>query len=285
MIIPNRIAEKLMQLSRGETIPTSSAKHSVIEEMIAEGIIERKGRIQKTLSVFNKSAFQTYLNNKFGISDLEQYIHTLQQENVSRSELIEISANSKLKKARTFRGFLINCFYPVQATINKKATILNPTEGTFLFIYDFESFTIPSDITIVGVENPENFRYIEKQKYLFENITPLFVSRYPQNQSKDMIQWLQTIQNQYIHFGDFDLAGIGIYLNEYQKYLGNRASFFIPENIEKMIEVYGNRYLYNIQKENFEKDKIAEKNILKLIDVIHLHRKGMEQEILIIKRN
>jgi len=35
----------------------------------------------------------------------------------------------------------------------------------------------------------------------------LFVSRYPQTQSKDLLNWLQSIPNPYLHFGDFDLTG------------------------------------------------------------------------------
>ena len=92
--------------------------------------------------------------------------------------------------------------------------MLYPTEGTFQFIYDYERFILPADITIVGIENPENFRQISQQQYLFKDIKPLFVCRYPQNQSKDLLKWLQSIPNSYLHFGDFDLAGIGIYLNE-----------------------------------------------------------------------
>ena len=48
----------------------------------------------------------------------------------------------------------------------------------------------------------------------------LFVSRYPQ--STDLRSWLQNIPNRYIHFGDFDLAGIhilrsGLFLGEIKK--------------------------------------------------------------------
>jgi len=109
----------------------------------------------------------------------------------------------------------------------------------------------------------------------------LFVSRYPQNQNKDLMKWLQTIPNRYIHFGDFDFAGIRIFLNEYKKYLKNRASFFIPENIENLIEIYGNKKLYDKQGFNLNKEKITEENLLKLIEAIHKHKKGLEQEILI----
>jgi hypothetical protein len=281
MTIPIHIAEKLLLLSQGETIAASSAKHAVIDELIEENVIERKGRMQKKLSNFNKNALSDYLQNKFGISNLQQYIEILKQENVSRSKAIEVSGDSKLKKVRTFKGFLVNCYEPIQAKINENGIVINPITGTFVFIYDFETCEIPEDITIVGIENPENFRYIDKQKYLFENIKPLFVSRYPQNQSKDLIKWLQSIPNNYLHFGDFDFAGIGIYLNEYKKYLGEKATFFLPENIEKLFEKYGNKTLYNNQKINFDEKNIIEENLKRLIEVINKHKKGLEQEILI----
>jgi len=281
MKFPIHIAEKLLRLMQGETLSASSAKHAVIEEMIAEKIIERKGRIQKTLSISNPNTLEIYLQNKHSINDLKQYISILQQKNITRNEMIEISGNSKLKNIRTFKGFLISCYNPIQAIINEKSVILNPAEGTFQFIYDFESFTISKNITIVGIENPENFRYIEKQKHLFDNINPLFVSRYPQNQSKDLFKWLREIPNNYLHFGDFDFAGIGIYLNEYKKYLGDKAQFFIPENIEYLFKNYGNKRLYDNQKINFDTKTISEIDLLKLIKIIHTHKKGLEQEILI----
>ena len=281
MKIPIHVAKKLLQLLHGETLPASAAKHAIIEDMIAENIIERKGRIQKTLSVSNSNTLKIYLQNKHSISDLEKYTLTIQKENLSRGDAIKVSGNSKLKKIRTFKGFLVNCYTPIQAIINGKPFLLNPTDGAFLFIYDFENFIIPKEITVVGVENPENFRFIEKQKYLFENIKPLFVSRYPQNQNKDLLKWLQAIPNKYLHFGDFDFAGIGIYLSEYKKSIGEKALFFIPDNIEYLFENYGNKKLYETQKINFDTKAITEIQLLKLVEIIHKYKKGLEQEILI----
>jgi hypothetical protein len=36
--------------------------------------------------------------------------------------------------------------------------VINPVEGSFIFFYDFDTFKISKDITIVGVENSRNFR-------------------------------------------------------------------------------------------------------------------------------
>ena len=283
MKIPVHIAEKLLQLLQGGSIPSSLAKHSLIDDLVFEGIIERKGRIKKSLLLSDSKALHTYLQNNFSINNLQQYIQITKQENVLRSDLISVSSDSKLIKVRTFKGFLINCYSPIQATLNGKQVILNPVSGTFQFIYDFEKLMLSPDITIVGIENPENFRHIDKQKYLFRDIKPLFVSRYPQNQSKDLIKWLQSIPNNYLHFGDFDFAGIGIYLNEFKKHLVDRTTFFVPENIDKLIADNGNKKRYDEQKINFEVKSIREDKLLQLIDTIHKYRKGLDQELLIIQ--
>jgi len=281
MKVPVHIAEKLLQLSQGESIPSSLAKHSLIDDLVLEGIIERKGRIQKSLSLPDKKALHTYLQNNCSINDLQQYIQVSKKEEVTRSELVAATSNSKHTGVRSFKGFLVNCYSPIQATLNEKQITVNPVDGTFQFIYDFEKFTVSPDITIVGIENPSNFRHIDKQKDLFSDIKPLFVSRYPQNQSKDLIKWLQSIPNNYLHFGDFDFAGIGIYLNEFKKHLADRTSFFVPEHIDKLIADFGNKKRYDIQKINFEVKSIREGNLLQLINTIHKYRKGLDQEILI----
>ncbi len=281
MKVPVHIAEKLLQLSQGESIPSHLAKHSLIDDLVLEGIIERKGRIQKALLVLDNKALNTYLQSKCSINDLQQYIQVSKKQEVTRTELVAATSNSKHSGVRSFKGFLVNCYSPIQATIDEKQITVNPVEGTFQFIYDFEKFIISPDITIVGIENPSNFRHIDKQKYLFSDIKPLFVSRYPQNQSKDLIKWLQTIPNKYIHFGDFDFAGIGIYLYEFKKHLEDRTSFFVPENIDKLITDFGNKKRYDEQKINFEVKSIQERNLLRLIRIIHKCRKGLDQEILI----
>lgn len=281
MRIPVHIAEKLVQLSRGESISSSLAKHPLIEELVEEGIIERKGRIQKKLLLIDSNAFRIYLQNKYSINDLKQYILISQKENALRSESVAVSSDSKHTKIRTFKGFLVNSYLPVQVSLNHELITLNPVNGIFQFIYDFEQFIPDKDITIVGIENAENFRHILQQKYLFPDIKPLFVCRYPQNQSKDLRKWLQIIPNNYVHFGDFDLAGIGIYLHEFKKYLKDKSTFFVPENIESLVMEYGSKKRYNTQKINFDPHSIQEEKLVNLISIIHKYKKGLDQEILI----
>lgn len=281
MKLPITLAEKLLLLNHGKKIAASKMKHPIISDLISEGIIHRPGKINSTLQVVNKAQLMLYLNNRFGISSLENYIETFKKEEALRAELIVVAADSKLKSVRTFKGFLVNSFIPISATLNGKAVTIHPAEGTFDFIYDFENFIPEKTVTIVGIENPENFRHIEKQQYLFQHIQPLFVSRYPQNQSKDLMKWLQSIPNPYLHFGDFDFAGIGIYLNEFKKHLGDKAEFIIPENIEDLVRKFGNKKCYDVQKINFGLQDIKEERLLELIGLIHKEKKGLEQEVLV----
>lgn len=201
-------------------------------------------------------------------------------ENVSssRADFVKITTDSKNSKERAFKGFLVNSYNPIKAKLNNQTITVNPTFGSFIFIYDYETFKIPKDITIVGVENAKNFRHIHEQKYLFSDINPLFISRYPQNQSKDFIKWMTSIPNDYLHFGDFDISGIGIYLNEYKKHLSQKSTFFIPKNIKNVLRENGNRERFNKQKSNFKIVDIQEPEIIALLELIKSERKGLDQE-------
>jgi hypothetical protein len=280
MKLPISIAEKLVLIQNGEKIPFSTLKHSTIISMIDNGVLKTiiSGRSKTQICISNKDSLSAYLKNHFGIDNLKSYIEVSQKEDLTRAEAIDISSNSKLKSIRTFKGFLVNSFQPVECKFNNKTISINPQEGIFTFIYDYEIF-IPSDkITIVGIENPENFRHIQKLKKRFADIQPLFVSRYPQN--KDLIKWLQKIPNNYIHFGDFDYAGLNIYYNEFKKHLRSKAQFFIPSDIEKLLSTKGNRDNYSNQTIQFKIEEIEEEPIKLLILLIEKYKKGLEQEIL-----
>jgi hypothetical protein len=278
------IAKKLLQLLDGKSMPLSQLRYPEIQEMIADNIIIeiRQGRTKSVCQLRNnQQAFNTYLSNRYDIHDLKAYVDTMMKKELSKAELVHSTSDSKAKSLRSFKGFLVNCYEPVSAMLNNVSIIIKPVSGTFQFIYDFETFVVDNDITIVGVENAENFRNIEKQRYLFEDIKPLFVSRYPQTQNKDLLRWLQNISNRYLHFGDFDFAGIRIFLFEYFRHLGSKTSFFIPENIEILIKKYGSSKRYDKQLSNIKQDIVTDENLLKLIRLIHLYKKGLDQEALI----
>ena len=278
MTLTLKTAKILVQLINGASVSNSLAKCKLIDNLVFENIIFRKGKHQKSLQLINEIGLHNYLANQLQINNLSAYILALENENSTRAELVKITTDSKKSKERVFKGFLVNSYNTVKAELNNETIIINPIKGSFIFIYDFETFKIPKEITIVGVENSENFSQIQKQKYLFKSINPLFISRYPQNQNKDFVKWMKSIPNNYLHFGDFDIAGIGIYLNEYKKHLLGKATFFIPENIKNDIRKNGNRERFDKQKINFKIDQIQESKIIELIEIIQLEKKGLDQE-------
>lgn len=284
MKLPINIAIKLQAMLDGDEFSSSSLKQPIILKMVEDGIIQTKfiSNTKRNYFIANKDNLQNYLATDFGIKDLTAYIAQINHRDLSRSSAIEIASNSKLKPIRTFKGFMVNCYDPITVLINNNKTILQPTDGTFIFIYDFESFIIPKNVTVVGIENPENFRFIHQQSHLFKHIKPIFVSRYPQTQSKDLIKWLTKIPNNYLHFGDFDFEGVNIFFNEYKKYLGEKAYFFIPENIETLLKKHGNANIYNTQIYKQPKlENIKDDELKTLICLIHQYKKGLEQEIFI----
>ena len=120
---------------------------------------------------------------------------------------------------------------------------------------------------------------VTEPKNLFESVLGdmplLFVSRYPQ--STDLRNWLMGIPNKYVHFGDFDLAGINIFLTEFYKFLGNRSEFLVPSDIEQRL-AKGSPARYNKQYGNFHTLCTDIHYLQLLIDLINKYHRGYDQE-------
>ena len=276
------LIEKWIRLANGEALPSSSLKGEWFEQMLAEGIlVSITHGSHKSFRVANADTFRHYLDSQYNIRDLEQTLQLLSEEKPNRALQVDVSGDSKFVRQRSFRGFLVNSYQPIEAILNGQSITICPPEGSFLFVSDYQHFSLAEDVVIVGIENAENFRYIRCQKYLFaEYEKVLFVSRYPQN--GDLVQWLRSIPNNYVHFGDLDLAGIAIYQNEFYRHLGERSSFLIPEDYEERISS-GNRERYDKQLPQYGKMKIQDQRIASVLSCIHRYHRGYDQEGFIVK--
>ena len=279
------LIEKLIRLANGDTLPASSLKGDWFEQMQTDGILVTVTHgSRKSLRVADATSFRHYVASQYDIRDLEQTHELLSKENASRAEQVAVTGDSKFHSRRTFTGFLVNSYQPIDAVLNGKLLTVFPPQGCCLFIADYQHFCVSEDVVIIGVENAENFLYVEHQKYLFKGYKKvLFVSRYPQGQSKDLLKWLQSIPNQYIHFGDLDLAGIAIYENEYYCHLGERASFFVPGDFEQRISE-GSLKRYNVQYNRFGNLDVKDPRLQNLLKCICRYHKGYDQEGFIINK-
>lgn len=281
MKITIALIDKLIRLRNGESLPASQLKGEWVEDLVHDGVlISTSHGSRRTWFAPNAETLCKALasvDERF--IDMELLRETLLSKNTLRSQQASSTGNSKLVMTRSCPGFPVNSYEPIPCTLNDREFVVNPQEGSFLFVTDWQSFYVPDDVVVVGIENMENFRMIRQQRDLFEqcigNNRLLFVSRYPQ--SVDLRSWLQIIPNRYIHFGDFDLAGINIFLTEYNAYLGDRSSFLIPSDIERRL-AKGTIERYNDQ---YQKYKSVNSNIPKiqhLIDIINRYHRCYDQE-------
>lgn len=270
---------RLIRLAEGESLTAGELKGEWAERILEDGVltVSTQGSRKKFRAV-DAATFRKYAEDKFEISSLEEAYRLLAEGGGSRAEQVNTTGDSKYRAARTFKGFLVNSYEPIPAQLGGNALLIAPPEGTFIFVADYETFKIPTDVTVVGVENAENFRHVSRQKFLFERFGKvLFVSRYPQNQSKDLIKWLERIPNPYVHFGDLDLAGIGIFQTEYASRLGNRATFLVPDDYEERLR-RGSRERYDTQLPRFGSLHTTDPALTRLLAAIHATHRGYDQE-------
>ena len=262
-------------LLAGDKIASSRIPKAMLETLLSEGLIAVSVHgSRKSVRALDAGRLKQFLidnDEKFRILDVEG--------KTSRAEQASSTGNSKLVSVRSCPGFPVNSYEPIECELNGEAFVVHPANGSFTFICDWQSFSVPEDVIVVGIENMENFRLVQRQKYLFEECLGgnklLFVSRYPQ--STDLREWLKSIPNRYVHFGDFDLAGIKIFQTEFERHVGERASFMIPSDIEDRIK-NGSSKRYDDQFSHSGNISSKDPGVQALIDIINKYRKGYDQE-------
>ena len=275
------ISSFIQDLIAGEQVAGSRFSGRLLDELMTEGLLSVVTHGSK--KIYKARDIQAL--KRFLIDKDESYRMLEVDVSDSRASMTVETGNSKLMKVRSCPGFPVNTYEPITCLLNDKEMVVNPIEGCFMFISDWKAFFIPEDVVVVGIENMENFRMIRQQRQLFESEIGkhhfLFVSRYPQ--STDLRSWLQSIPNGYIHFGDFDFAGINIFLTEFHRYIGERSSFFIPSDIEHRLQK-GSEERYNIQLKRFRKLNCDDERIQTVIDLINKYHRCYDQEGYIKKR-
>ncbi|MGN1221048.1 MAG: hypothetical protein ACI4TU_08920, partial [Candidatus Cryptobacteroides sp.] len=205
----------LVSLARGESVGGSRLKSELLQQLLQEHLLvaTRHGSRMSYKAIEPEELARRYRID--GLSSDESFQEFLDPSSAcTRSELVRNFGDSKIVPIRSCPGFPVNVYDPLEVELGPRESpsrlLLRPVEGAFTFISDWKNFRVGENVIVVGVENMENFRLVSWQRYLFEylGVPVLFASRYPQ--SGDFVRWLMSIPNRYIHFGDFDLAGIHI---------------------------------------------------------------------------
>ena len=278
MKISKTLSTALQRLVKGESVAASTLRKDIADILKEEGLLTVQAHGSKrTFRAIDVVSLKRFLHAQY--EELRTIGDEMPNSFETRSEQAVETGNSKLVKVRSCPGFPVTSYEPIRCLLRGGEFVVNPLEGSFVFIDDWKHFSIPEDIVVVGVENMENFRMIRNQRELFESVLgnkpPLFVSRYPQ--STDLRNWLQGVPNKYVHFGDFDLAGIHIFLTEFYKHLGERSSFLIPSDIELRLSK-GSSTRYNEQYEKYHSLRCDIPYLQALIDLINKYHRGYDQE-------
>ncbi|HKJ41366.1 MAG TPA: hypothetical protein VKA27_04695 [Sunxiuqinia sp.] len=279
--LPLSFARCLLRLQNGEQLNSSEIKtKSFLERFCEDGIIQKlpQGKRRSVYFCPDREGLQNYVRAQHEVLSLEDYIDEFESTSSDGESSLGASKSTKTFRHKSLQGFFIK-------TLNSEISILGERiqpmpQGIELFVHQPTKLQIPGTALIIGVENPECFLKFEKLAHLFPQRELILIMRYMSNSPN---RWLQSISNNYLHFGDFDPAGLSIYIREYRSRLpAKRTNYFLPPNIEELIDQYGLTSLYdqqihllkNIGSQNYPELKF-------FFDALHKHRKGLEQERLL----
>lgn len=270
---------RLKRLLDGEQLPSSQLNTIFFEELLKEGylMIVPKGKNRSAVIARDKDYLAKHISQKWQIKDIDEYVSFREGPPPTRIEVQNVLGDTKALSVVSYQGFLVTAYDEIDYHLHSQTGHLPLIDGSMLHIFDFEAFSIPEDVVVVYVENFTPFRYITRYRHLFNRQHRyMFVSRY--GTSAAINEWLKAIPNKYIHFGDFDLDGIKIYQKFYGELGENRASFLIPDDVEKRIRTKGNPHLYYAQENRNERFVLTDMRLYDLVSTIMECHAGYEQE-------
>jgi len=235
-------------------------------------------RSRKYIDLVNEENIFLFLRNYDylidSVEELDNYIEIFFDKKVPRDTIQQYHNNSKAKTSKSMHGLYLSSLQKLDITLDGNTICILPNDGLGYFFFHTQKVEVSKSTVIVGVENYQVVWFAKRYEKFFDKPNILFVYK-----SAYMLEWISTLENEYIHFGDYDLAGVNIYLNTIVPRLvkSKTHSMFIPENIEQLIEKHGISELYEKQKQ-YKNLRTDDAEITCLIEIITRFKKGFEQE-------
>ena len=229
-----------------------------------------------------EALFGIVKSNGYNVNCIEDLDYFIEEKNEpkSRDEIADNYSHTKRVESKSFNGLMISVFDKLEVNYNDKKQYFYALEGSGLFLHYTSKLQLDDDVIVVGVENPQVVWYINNYKHLFENDKKYLFLCISEYKTTYQYKWLESFSGEYIHFGDFDLAGINIYLNTIVPRLKKvkSHSFLIPDNIYEIIKEKNYMLDYSNQTKYLNITSKEDKNLQKLIEFIKSHKITIEQE-------
>ena len=281
-----RTIRVLISLRDGETLSASAVKGKQLESIVSFLVSKSAvhfNRTSKSRGVYTSTSRESFVEACADydpvLSDLEDAMMLTQGEFSSRAEKVAAFGDSKTGSIdKTVKGFTILADRNLTVRYLEEDFTIGPETG--LHVIKRQSLTIPSDATVIVVENTECFydlRWIPNVG-LDRNDGPyIIMSRFPVSENSKL--FLEGIPNRVLYFGDFDLAGVNIYETEYKRRLGERVRFIVPADIEARIRSKGNPSLYSKQLNSNVSRTVSQSSELdSLVSLLNRLQSCYEQE-------
>lgn len=270
-------ASLLARLANGNSLPKSRIPKAVLDRLREGGAVrlERSGSSYIVRGIPRK--LSAFAEQEWGIRDLDRYAAS-GPENRSRASLAEIAGDSKALPNHPMEGLYLRYF----SEFSFNGQTLSPTPpgcATFISIHELSHLEI-HDRILVGVENPACLLNFEKAAKHFPALrldSAVLILRWCWGSLWK--QWLRQWNGDFLHFPDYDLAGLKIFATEILT-AAPGARLLIPAQLGLYLEERGSRKLF-LRHERMLSSLPGHPDI----DFVKRHiinsRKALEQEALL----
>ena len=253
----------------------------LLEELIGCNCVYVSGKPQQIYLNDEEALFGVIKSNGYKVNSIEDLDYFIEEkEPKSRDEIADNYSHTKRVESKSFNGLMVSVFDKLEVIYNEKKQYFYPLEGSGLFVHYTSKLQLDDDVIVVGVENPQVVWYINKYKHLFNKEKKYLFLCISEYKTTYQYKWLESFCGEYIHFGDFDLAGINIYLNAIVPKLkkAKSHSFLIPDNIYEIIKEKNYMVDYSNQTRYLNVTSKEDKDLQKLIEFIKNNKITIEQE-------
>lgn len=141
----------------------------LLDELQEDQIIHLKklSARKAKVTLLYENRLNIFLENRYKIKDLNEYINTINTKEISREQLVKTASNTKIKKTNVQKGLYLNCCESIEIVVDDEKIQINPIPNGSIFINYLSRIELKEDILIVVVENFENLSQIKKQKSFF----------------------------------------------------------------------------------------------------------------------